>query len=90
MADARDTGTFEEEPAGGALVRRIGLLAGLGVFALMLASPPPASLEPLAWKALALLALMIIWWITEAIPVAATALLPLVGLPVMGVAKPAD
>lgn len=82
------TSPDQEEPvAGSPLVRRIGLLAGVVAFFLIALSPPPAGLEPNAWRALALLALMIIWWITEAIPVAATALLPLAGLPLLGVAK---
>jgi solute carrier family 13 (sodium-dependent dicarboxylate transporter), member 2/3/5 len=90
MADPGQTAAYEDAAAGGVLVRRIGLFAGFGAFAGMIASAPPAGLEPVAWKALALLALMIIWWVTEAIPVAATAMLPLVGLPVMGIAKPVD
>ncbi|MFH0968040.1 MAG: DASS family sodium-coupled anion symporter [Methanobacteriota archaeon] len=34
--------------------------------------------------------LMIIWWITEAIPIPATALIPLVGFPLFGVLAPAE
>jgi sodium-dependent dicarboxylate transporter 2/3/5 len=50
----------------------------------------PEGLDPKAWKALSLLALMIVWWVSEAIPVAATALLPLGVLPLLGVLKPVD
>jgi solute carrier family 13 (sodium-dependent dicarboxylate transporter), member 2/3/5 len=80
----------EDHAAGGVLARRIGLILGLLAFAIMLFIGPPADLSPKAWSALALLALMIIWWVSEAIPVAATALLPLALLPLLGVVKPAE
>lgn len=79
-----------DPPAGGVLVQRIGLALGIAAFALMSMMGPPADLSPKAWSALSLLALMIIWWVSEAIPVAATALLPLGLLPILGVAKPVE
>jgi solute carrier family 13 (sodium-dependent dicarboxylate transporter), member 2/3/5 len=39
-----------------------------------------------AWAVVALAALMVAWWVTEAIPIAATALLPLAALPLLGAA----
>ena len=42
-------------------------------------------MPPLAWRAAAVGALMAVWWVTEAIPIAATALLPIVLFPVLGV-----
>ena len=39
-----------------------------------------------AWRTAALAIWMGMWWVTEAIPIAATALLPLVALPLLGVA----
>ncbi len=45
-------------------------------------------LEGLAWEArlvLGLLALMATWWITEALPLAATALLPIIAIPLIGI-----
>ena len=79
-----------DHAAGGVLVRRIGLLAGLIAFAVMMFMGPPQDLSPKAWSALSLLALIVIWWVSEAIPVAATALLPLAMLPILGIAKPAE
>jgi sodium-dependent dicarboxylate transporter 2/3/5 len=38
-----------------------------------------------AWKTSAVAVLMAFWWITEAIPIAATSLLPIVLLPVLGI-----
>lgn len=43
-----------------------------------------------AWKTAAVAVLMATWWITEAIPIAATSLLPIVLLPVLGIAPIGD
>lgn len=79
-----------EPPASSNWARRLGLIAGIAVFIAMGIAGPPQDLSPKAWSALSLLALMIIWWVSEAIPVAATALLPLAMLPLLGVATPAQ
>lgn len=47
----------------------------------------PFGLDELANKVLAVAFLMITWWITEALPMPAVALLPLVLFPFMGIAK---
>jgi sodium-dependent dicarboxylate transporter 2/3/5 len=47
--------------------------------------PPPAGMPDAAWSVTALAALMIVWWVTEALPISATALLPLVALPLLGI-----
>jgi solute carrier family 13 (sodium-dependent dicarboxylate transporter), member 2/3/5 len=80
----------EDHAAGGVFARRIGLVFGLAAFGVMMVIGPPQNLSPKAWSALSLLALMIIWWVSEAIPVAATALLPLAMLPLLGVVKPLE
>lgn len=69
--------------------RRFGLLAGPVVFFAMLVWPAPAALGDAGWAVAALTALMAIWWMTEALPLAATALAPIVFLPLIG-AKPLD
>ena len=69
---------------------RIGLLAGPALAAGMIAIGPPDGLGAPAWATVALLALMVVWWVTEAIPVAATSLLPLVGLPLIAGVKPVE
>ena len=63
----------------------IGLILGPTVFLLLLALPEPAGLSPQGMRVAAVAALMAIWWISEAIPVPATALLPVVLFPVLGV-----
>ncbi len=65
--------------------RRIGFVAGLILFGLLLALPAPATLGPVGWRAAAVAALMATWWMTEAIPIPVTALLPLALFPLLGV-----
>ncbi|AKS41283.1 SLC13 family permease [Wenzhouxiangella marina] len=65
--------------------QRIGLWLGPALFILMQWLPAPAGLEPAAWQVAALGLWMATWWISEAVPVPATALLPLVVFPLTGV-----
>ena len=65
---------------------RFGLIAGPLVLATMLLADPPAGMTIVAWRTAAVAALMAIWWITEAIPIPATALLPIVLFPLLGIA----
>lgn len=65
--------------------RVYGLFGGAVLFALMLMLPAPAGMEPAAWRIAALVALMAVWWMTEAIPLTATALLPFILVPIFGV-----
>jgi len=64
------------------MVLRLGGMAG---FVLLLLLPPPPGLELVAWRTAAVAALMALWWMTEAIPIPATALLPLVLFPALGI-----
>ena len=64
---------------------RLGLVLGPTLAALLLALGPPQGLSPEAWIVIALLALMVVWWISEAVPIAATALLPIFMLPTFDV-----
>lgn len=74
------------EAAAGAHWRRIGLIGGLSAAALVLVLEPPDGLSPQAWRVVAVAALMACWWLSEAIPLAATALLPLLLFPPLGIA----
>jgi len=65
--------------------RGIGLVLGLLLFAVLLARPAPPGMTPEAARAAAVALLMATWWITEAIPIAATALLPIALYPLLGV-----
>ncbi|MDE8650221.1 SLC13 family permease [Novosphingobium album (ex Liu et al. 2023)] len=65
--------------------RWIGLFAGLAGFAVTLALPAPTGMPEPAWIVAGLVVWMAAWWMTEAIPLTATALLPFVVLPFAGV-----
>ena len=69
------------------LKKYIWVLLGPISFLIMSFLPVPKGITPEAWKVLAMASLMLIWWISEAVPIAVTSLLPLVLLPSMGVAK---
>lgn len=65
--------------------RRIGLFLGPLVFAVTALTAPPAGMPEGAWLVAGLVVWMAAWWMTEAIPLTATALLPFVVLPFGGV-----
>ncbi len=62
----------------------IGLIVGPLLFTILLLLPSPAGLEPSAQAVAAVTAWVATWWITEAIPIPATSLLPIVLFPVTG------
>jgi sodium-dependent dicarboxylate transporter 2/3/5 len=63
----------------------ISLIGGFVVFLILLLIPAPEGLSEAAWSTAAVTVLMGIWWILEALPISATALLPIVLFPVLGV-----
>lgn len=65
--------------------KRIGFVVGPAAFALTLILPAPAGMPPEAWLVAGLVVWMATWWMTEAIPLTATALLPFLVLPLGGV-----
>jgi len=65
--------------------QNIGLFLGPVLAVLVLVMPPAEGLSLEAWRVIAMALLMATWWATEAIPVPATSLIPLVALPVLGV-----
>ena len=69
------------------LQKWLGLFGGLFLFILMLWSDPPEGLGKEGWVTAAVAILMAIWWISEAIPIPATALLPLVLFPLLEIAN---
>ncbi|MEM1294518.1 MAG: SLC13 family permease [Verrucomicrobiota bacterium] len=64
---------------------RIGFWLGIGLFLLILAFADFKPGNPLVTRMAAIAVLMATWWITDAIPLAATALLPLVLFPLLGI-----
>ena len=65
--------------------RTIGLVLGPLAFALTALIAPPAGMSGEAWLVAGLVVWIAAWWVTEAIPLTATALLPFVVLPLAGV-----
>ena len=65
--------------------RLFGLVGGLLTFIVMLILPAPEGMELTAWRVAAMTILMAIWWMTEAMPLTVTALLPFLLVPAFGV-----
>lgn len=65
--------------------KKIGLVLGPAIFLILLLLPNPPGLNPEAWKVLAVAAMMLTWWVTEAVPLAVAAMLPLVLLPLLAI-----
>jgi sodium-dependent dicarboxylate transporter 2/3/5 len=63
----------------------VGLFLGPLLFFLVLLLPLPEGMAPEGLRVAAVTVLMAVWWVTEAIPVPATALLPIVLFPLLGV-----
>ena len=61
--------------------KQIGFLVGLIAFLLTVIVPAPAGMPGPAWTVAGLTVLMAAWWMSEAVPLTATALLPFVVLP---------
>jgi sodium-dependent dicarboxylate transporter 2/3/5 len=71
-------GPADQTPA---IVRQIGLVLGIALFLLTFFVAPPEGMGAPAWRVCGLALWMAAWWITEAMPLPVTALLPLVVLP---------
>ncbi|MFT5208082.1 MAG: sodium-dependent dicarboxylate transporter 2/3/5 [Candidatus Omnitrophota bacterium] len=65
--------------------QKIGLILGPMLFIAILLVPRPEGLSPEGQRALAIAALMAVWWVTEAAHIAVTALIPLALFPLMSV-----
>ncbi|HEX6985557.1 MAG TPA: anion permease, partial [Planctomycetaceae bacterium] len=64
---------------------RLGQLAALAAFLVVLLSPVPSDLPGPARRVAAVAAAMGILWLTQAVPLGATSLIPLVAFPLLGV-----
>lgn len=65
--------------------RLASLLLCLGLFLALLGLPPPEGMSEGGWATAALVVLMASLWLTEALPISATALVPLAVGPLIGV-----
>lgn len=78
------TNTLKRPPS---VAARIGLWLGLFWLVLTWILPAPAGMSPEAWACVGLALLMATWWATEAIPIPATSLLPIILVPALGIGK---
>jgi sodium-dependent dicarboxylate transporter 2/3/5 len=72
------------------VAQNVGLVLGSAAFVATIVTDPPAGLSAASWNVAGAMVLMAIWWATEAIPFAATALVPLAVLPPLGAASAGD
>ena len=63
--------------------RKTGFVGGLALFAVATQLPSPEGLTQDGWLVLAIALWMAVWWMTEAVPMAVTAMLPLVVFPLL-------
>ncbi|WP_222908775.1 SLC13 family permease [Pseudomonas sp. DNDY-54] len=77
--------TGSPQSKGAALAAWIGLILGPLLLITCLLTEPPGGLSGEAWLTVGLAGLMAIWWSTEAIPIPATSLLPILLIPLLGI-----
>lgn len=66
-------------------IQKIGFAAGILIFILIFLFADLDYANPNVTKMAAVAVLMAVWWITEAIPLAATSLVPLIAFPLLGI-----
>ena len=67
------------------MTARLGLFGGIAAFVILLLLPAPGGMPLTAWHTVALVVLMATWWMTQALPLTVTALLPFLVFPFIGV-----
>lgn len=67
--------------------RLLALVGGPLLALVMLQQPQPMGMNIESWRLVTMVTWMMIWWLSEAIPIPATALLPIPVMPLMGIDK---
>ncbi len=78
--------TDDQNQAGRSTSQFVGMILGPLAALSMLAAGAPEALGDPAWRTAAIGVLMAVWWATNAVPIAVTALVPLVCFPLFGIA----
>lgn len=73
---------------GYSVTQKVGLFLGPIIFIIMLLVTPPEGMSVSAMRVAAVTVLMAVWWITEAIPIPATSLLPILLYPLLEIMTP--
>ncbi|MFT7098821.1 MAG: sodium-dependent dicarboxylate transporter 2/3/5 [Rickettsiales bacterium] len=63
----------------------ITIIVSIFIFFILLAIPAPEIIGSQGWRVLTIVTLMLIWWIGEVVPIAITALLPIILFPILGI-----
>jgi sodium-dependent dicarboxylate transporter 2/3/5 len=74
-----------DDSTGWGMRQQVGLFLGPALLLVFVVTPAPESLGPAGWLTAGLALLMATWWISESVPIPATALLPLALFPIAGV-----
>lgn len=74
----------EDAPTHRLVTQWVGLILGALFLVLPLLVDPPTSMSVPAWRCLGLSMMMAAWWATEAVPIPATALMPIFFIPILG------
>ena len=77
----------QEISGGRSRSQTVGLLLGPAVAIAMLVAGAPDGLSVPGWRTAAIGILMAIWWATDAVPIAVTAVTPIVVFPLFGIAS---
>ena len=67
-------------------IRDVVLWLGPLIAIIIFCLPLPDGLRVSSWYLIALMSWMVVWWLSEAIPISATALLPIPLMPFLGIA----
>ena len=78
--------TDDQNRAGRSTSQFVGMILGPLAALSMLAAGAPEALGDPEWRTAAIGVLMAVWWATNAVPIAVTALVPLVCFPLFGIA----
>jgi solute carrier family 13 (sodium-dependent dicarboxylate transporter), member 2/3/5 len=71
-------------------LQRVGMMSAIAAFLLVLMLPTPEGLSPAGQRLAAVTLMMAVLWVTQAIPIAATALIPLAAYPLLGIQTAQD